>query len=449
MANYIKIRIRRDSTKNWAMANPVLMLGEIAADMDKHGLKVGDGTSKWSELPFYGIEVINDLVTGGTNSALSAEQGKELKRLIDTKADSSALTDLETTLTTLINTKVDTTTFNTALTNLETKLTQLINSTAVVVEDRLDSGSRVNALSALQGMILKGLIDDLTEAFNSGGATGADGKAATIKLGEVKTGDAGSQVQITNTGTQNAAVFNFTIPKGDKGNAFTYSDFTSEQLEGLKGPKGADGATPTIKIGTVTTGAAGSSAAVTASTSGTTTTLNFTIPKGDKGDTGSGGGSGTTPTIKVGTTTTGAAGTNASVTSSTSGTTTTFNFTIPKGDKGDTGEKGAKGDRPTIAVGTVTTGAAGTKVEVLSAQTSTGVKFNFTIPKGDKGDTGTISQDALNAILNNVESWTFTLSDGSSVEKTVVLKSSYMLNTESWVFTLSDNSTATKEVVLK
>ena len=434
MANYIKIRIRRDSTKNWAMANPVLMLGEIAADMDKHGLKVGDGTSKWSELPFYGIEVINDLVTGGTNSALSAEQGKELKRLIDTKADSSALTDLETTLTTLINTKVDTTTFNTALTNLETKLTQLINSTAVVVEDRLDSGSRVNALSALQGMILKGLIDDLTEAFNSGGATGTDGKAATIKLGEVKTGDAGSQVQITNTGTQNAAVFNFTIPKGDTG---------------ATGAKGADGATPTIKIGTVTTGAAGSSAAVTASTSGTTTTLNFTIPKGDKGDTGSGGGSGTTPTIKVGTTTTGAAGTNASVTSSTSGTTTTFNFTIPKGDKGDTGEKGAKGDRPTIAVGTVTTGAAGTKVEVLSAQTSTGVKFNFTIPKGDKGDTGTISQDALNAILNNVESWTFTLSDGSSVEKTVVLKSSYMLNTESWVFTLSDNSTATKEVVLK
>ena len=385
MANYIKIRIRRDSTKNWAMADPVLMLGEIAADMDKHGLKVGDGTSKWSELPFYGIEVINDLVTGGTNSALSAEQGKELKTLID----------------------------------------------------------------------------NLTKAFNSGGATGADGKAATIKIGTVTTGAAGSTATVSNSGTTTDAVFNFTIPKGDKGdkgNSFTYSDFTSEQLEGLKGPKGdtgatgakgADGATPTIKIGTVTTGAAGSSAAVTASTSGTTTTLNFTIPKGDKGDTGSGGGSGTTPTIKVGTTTTGAAGTNASVTSSTSGTTTTFNFTIPKGDKGDTGEKGAKGDRPTIAVGTVTTGAAGTKVEVLSAQTSTGVKFNFTIPKGDKGDTGTISQDALNAILNNVESWTFTLSDGSSVEKTVVLKSSYMLNTESWVFTLSDNSTATKEVVLK
>ena len=226
MANYIKIRIRRDSTKNWAMADPVLMLGEIAADMDKHGLKVGDGTSKWSELPFYGIEVINDLVTGGTNSALSAEQGKELKTLID----------------------------------------------------------------------------NLTKAFNSGGATGADGKAATIKIGTVTTGAAGSTATVSNSGTTTDAVFNFTIPKGDKGdkgNSFTYSDFTSEQLEGLKGPKGdtgatgakgADGATPTIKIGTVTTGAAGSSAAVTASTSGTTTTLNFTIPKGDKGDTGSGGG---------------------------------------------------------------------------------------------------------------------------------------------------------------
>lgn len=30
-------------------------------------------------------------------------------------------------------------------------------------------------------------------------------------------------------------------PKGDKGGAFTYEDFTSEQLETLKGPKGDKG----------------------------------------------------------------------------------------------------------------------------------------------------------------------------------------------------------------
>lgn len=29
--------------------------------------------------------------------------------------------------------------------------------------------------------------------------------------------------------------------KGEKGDAFTYSDFTPEQLEGLKGAKGEDG----------------------------------------------------------------------------------------------------------------------------------------------------------------------------------------------------------------
>ena len=44
-----------------------------------------------------------------------------------------------------------------------------------------------------------------------------DGKAATIQVGEVTTGAAGSQASVTNSGTENAAVFDFTIPQGADG----------------------------------------------------------------------------------------------------------------------------------------------------------------------------------------------------------------------------------------
>lgn len=48
-------------------------------------------------------------------------------------------------------------------------------------------------------------------------AKGDPGDAATISVGSVTTGAAGSSVVITNSGTTSAAVFNFTIPRGDTG----------------------------------------------------------------------------------------------------------------------------------------------------------------------------------------------------------------------------------------
>lgn len=49
------------------------------------------------------------------------------------------------------------------------------------------------------------------------GPPGEDGLAATITLGTVSTGVAGSNVIITNSGSSSAATFNFTIPRGDQG----------------------------------------------------------------------------------------------------------------------------------------------------------------------------------------------------------------------------------------
>ena len=139
-------------------------------------------------------------------------------------------------------------------------------------------------------------------------------------------------------------------------------------------------------IGTVTTGAAGSNAAVSITSGGV---MSFTIPRGDTGTTGATGSAGTAATITVGTTTTGNAGTSASVTNTGSSSAATFNFTIPKGDTGATGSTGSPGSAATIAVGTTTTGAAGTNAAVTNSGSSSAATFDFTIPRGDTGATGT------------------------------------------------------------
>ena len=54
-----------------------------------------------------------------------------------------------------------------------------------------------------------------------------DGTAATITIGAVTTGAAGSNVVVTNSGTSTAAILNFTIPKGDPGDDATVTAGTN------------------------------------------------------------------------------------------------------------------------------------------------------------------------------------------------------------------------------
>ena len=49
------------------------------------------------------------------------------------------------------------------------------------------------------------------------GATGAAGAAATVTIGTVTTGEAGTDASVTNSGTTSAAVLNFIIPRGANG----------------------------------------------------------------------------------------------------------------------------------------------------------------------------------------------------------------------------------------
>jgi hypothetical protein len=57
---------------------------------------------------------------------------------------------------------------------------------------------------------------------------GADGRAATVTVGSVTTGAAGSQAQVVNSGTSTDAVLNFTIPEGAQGPPGSYMQFQVE-----------------------------------------------------------------------------------------------------------------------------------------------------------------------------------------------------------------------------
>ena len=131
--------------------------------------------------------------------------------------------------------------------------------------------------------------------------------------------------------------------------------------------------------------------------------------KGEKGDTGAKGADGKTPTISIGTVDTGAAGTNASATITGTTPNLTLNLTIPKGDKGN---NGVNGQTPKISIGTVTTGAAGSSASASISGTTPNLTLNLTIPKGDKGDKG--DKGAVGTVSKTVK----TLTSASSVTLT-------------------------------
>jgi len=117
-------------------------------------------------------------------------------------------------------------------------------------------------------------LDKIAQQFP---VTGTPGAAATIAVGTTTTGAAGTTASVANSGTSSAAVFDFTIPRGDKGDT---------------GNTGPAGTAATISAGTTTTGAAGTSASVANSGSSSAAVFDFTIPRGDTGAVGAKGDKG-------------------------------------------------------------------------------------------------------------------------------------------------------------
>jgi hypothetical protein len=286
-----------------------------------------------------------------------------------------------------------------------------------------------------------------TGATGATGSTGAAGTAASVAVGTTTTGAAGSNAAVTNSGSNSAAVLNFTVPQG---------------AAGATGATGTAGTAASVAVGTTTTGAAGSNAAVSNSGSSSAAVFNFTVPKGDTGATGAAGTNGTglnfrgawvsgtsyavNDVVTYGGSTyrlliaysgtavpsassntiyeTQAAGHNFrgawvsgtqyykndlvtysgqvylltvnSASGTTNPATDTTNWTLfaakgadgATGATGATGTTGTTGTAATIAIGTTTSGAPGSNAAVTNSGSSSAAVFNFTVPVGATGATG-------------------------------------------------------------
>lgn len=89
---------------------------------------------------------------------------------------------------------------------------------------------------------------------------------------------------------------------------------------------------------------------------------------------------------------------NIDVTSITvSGETLVVDELLAQGPAGADGADGADGVTPSVSLGTVSTGAAGTSVIISNSGVAPDVVLNFTIPRGDTGASGAGSGDLLAA----------------------------------------------------
>lgn len=194
-------------------------------------------------------------------------------------------------------------------------------------------------------------------------AEGPAGKAATIEVGTVTTGDPGTQAQVTNAGTENAAILDFTIPRGAVGPTGATPDI-SVQVSGL--PADSE---PTVSV------------------SGTpeAPVIALGIPAGKDGEPGTPGTPGTdgqTPNITTGTVETLPAGSDATASITGQTPNLTLNLGIPQGPEGDPGAAA------TIIIGETVTGAPGTQASVENVGTPNAAILNFTIPQGENGAGG-------------------------------------------------------------
>lgn len=168
MADYVKIKIRRDTTANWIAKNPVLALGEIGADMTLHRIKVGDGVKTWTELPFSDEDIIDNLTSTRTDAALSANQGRALKNEIQAVVASGGVAVIDNLTSTSTTAALSANQGRV----LKSEIEAIVSAGGTPVIDNLTSTSATSALSANQGRVLNSKVDDIENKVDSFGTFG-------------------------------------------------------------------------------------------------------------------------------------------------------------------------------------------------------------------------------------------------------------------------------------
>jgi len=82
MSNYITIKLRRGTAAQWTATNPVLAEGEFGAETDTRKFKIGNGSTAWSSLQYWGGSgggAADFIDLGDVPSSYSGQAGKFVK----------------------------------------------------------------------------------------------------------------------------------------------------------------------------------------------------------------------------------------------------------------------------------------------------------------------------------------------------------------------------------
>lgn len=245
MAQKYSIQLLTATTAEWNKTQYVIPAGELVAELQTNGkiqLKIGDGLHKFSALPYTASQgPKGDPGAALTYDMLTDEQKAELKGAPFTYADFT-----KEQLAALKGEKGDPFVYS-DFTSAQLAALKGEKGDPFRYEDFTQQQLAALKGETGQGFVVKGKYDSL-ELLQSSVPTPSAGDAYGVGAAEpynIYIYDGVSSTWVDYGQLQGA--------KGDKGDAFTYADFTPTQLEALKGENGVSPTVTLSKEGKVTT----------------------------------------------------------------------------------------------------------------------------------------------------------------------------------------------------
>lgn len=250
-----QIQLRRGTAANWTSVNPTLAIGEMGLETDTGKFKVGTGVAVWTALP-YASGIQGPTGPTGATGAVGATGPTGLQGIQGVAGPTGPQGAVGATGSTGAAATIAAGTTTTGAAGTSASVTNSGTSSAATFNFTIPRGD-VGAVGPTGPIGATGAVGPTGPVGATGavgptgpqgiagtnGTNGTNGSAATVAVGTTTTGLAGTSASVTNSGTAGAAVFNFTVPRGDVG------------ATGPQGPIGLTGATgatgPAGSIGTV------------------------------------------------------------------------------------------------------------------------------------------------------------------------------------------------------
>ena len=168
-------QIRRDTTENWKLNEETTpAAGEPCYDLELHTLKIGDGTTKYKDLP-----VIGNIEAGDTGSLQAEiEALKNSMEMLRTDVD-----NVETNVSD-IQDQVGTTDVADLVTQIETTTTEI-----VTIQQTLDSKADAKTVTELQTVIEQKVDVETVETLETELKTYIDEQIKTAEIIKIDDGE--------------------------------------------------------------------------------------------------------------------------------------------------------------------------------------------------------------------------------------------------------------------